>query len=91
MDYLQHALVVDLVEPGKLIGFPTADPHAPSLRGTRDGHTWRVYAGDQDQYRAKGSTLDIALRRLAKQLGLTGTAHIAKEYGDWAKRAINLA
>lgn len=73
-----HALVVDIVEPGKATGFVSGPDDFP-ISATREGVTWYIFGGISDEYRAQGSTLAIAVRRLAREIGLTGTAEIGND------------
>jgi hypothetical protein len=83
----QHAIILDIVEPGRGVGWVT---DGVDIRATRDGRTWRIYGGTSDEYHAEGSTVDVALRRFAETVGVTGTAEICMEYQGNTRRVIDL-
>jgi hypothetical protein len=72
-----HALVFDVTRPGSGLGYV---PDGVDIQGRRENGLWLLYAGDQDQYHAEGRQLDQALKRLARVLGITGTAEVCHEY-----------
>lgn len=81
----------DITEAGKATGYVTengryADGQELPLSARREGRTWHVYAGTSDEYRGHGSSLLIALKRLAKALDITsGVIRIGDDRTDVVK------
>jgi len=75
-------LVIDITEPGYGIGYVNSDVAEYldwSIYVNKDGATWVVWTDDHGH--AAGSTLDIAIKRWAKQAGIMhGTADVDYEY-----------
>ena len=78
---MTHSLVIttDTDQPNKVNGyvvFPAYGENFP-VEGTRESGEWKLRAGISDEYRAKGSSLRAAARRLAKEIGIAeGTVAI---------------
>ncbi|MFI6495980.1 hypothetical protein [Nonomuraea typhae] len=78
----KHVIKLDLIEPTRGVGWmEDGSPNPLPLIASKNGNRWEVYAGTSDEYRGEGSTVDVALRRLAAHVGVTGTAQIEK---DWS-------
>src|ERR1041385_4625687 len=78
---MTHSLVIttDTDQPNKVNGYvvyPAYGENFPVV-GTRESGEWKLRAGISDEYRAKGSSLRAAARRLAKEIGIAeGTVAI---------------
>ncbi|MFB7420755.1 hypothetical protein ACFC1L_39930 [Streptomyces sp. NPDC056210] len=69
---------LDIVEPGKALGFLTEDAGDWSIYGTKEGNAWHLWTDDHGE--ARGSTLDVAVKRWAIQYGIAhGTAELDNE------------
>lgn len=68
-------ITIDITEPGKGAGWValvnTSEDNDMPARVVRDGRTWHAYAGGSDEYRGAGSSLAVALKRLAAAVGIT--------------------
>lgn len=89
----EYAIVVDYVdaEEGKWIGFRTEGGDFPIWIGRMEvGPRWLCTGGVSDEYSGRGSTPAVALRRMAKEAGITGTALMHHECTSNREDVINL-
>ena len=78
---VRAVVVVDVVEAGKATGrVEDGSAHGLPLWGTREGDVWRLFAGTSDEFRSEAGDLKAAIRILAREAGVKGTAVYCYEY-----------
>ncbi|MFG1998307.1 hypothetical protein ACGFNU_04060 [Spirillospora sp. NPDC048911] len=88
---VKPAIVVDLVGAGRGTGYVATGPHAGAAVATgREGNRHYAEIDADRQITAYGSSIDVAVRRAAARLGITGTALISVD-ATGSERTIPLA